>query len=246
MNENNSKSGLFLLGLMLAIGLVVSAMLISGTMRSIKASDSFITVKGYAEKAIRSDLGSWTCQITVRGNDLASAYTKLERDLAIAKKYILQKGIDPNRLGVKSVNTNKLFAVDNEGRRLGTVAQYELVQPIYASSNNVDLIKSLADDITVLIREGLEVVSYQPEYYVTKINDYKIEMLGEATKDAKNRARQMAENSGSKVGSLKSASQGVFQITPINSVDVSDYGSNDVSSIQKSIKAVVTVDFLIK
>jgi hypothetical protein len=36
---------------------------------------------------------------------------------------------------------------------------------------------------------------------------------------------------------------GVMQITPVNSTEVSDYGINDTSSIEKAITAIVTASF---
>jgi hypothetical protein len=74
----------------------------------------------------------------------------------------------------------------------------------------------------------------------------KIQLLGEATKNARMRAEELASNSGSQVGELKYASQGVFQITPVNSTDVSDYGIYDTFTIDKSINAVVTIEYSIK
>jgi hypothetical protein len=43
-----------------------------------------------------------------------------------------------------------------------------------------------------------------------------------------------------------SARQGVFQITPAHSTEISDYGRNDTSSREKSIKAVVTVRYAVE
>jgi len=45
---------------------------------------------------------------------------------------------------------------------------------------------------------------------------------------------------------LKSADMGVFQVTAVNSVDVSDYGSYDTSAFEKQITAVVRRSFLYK
>lgn len=42
-----------------------------------------------------------------------------------------------------------------------------------------------------------------------------------------------------------SADMGVFQITPVNSTEVSDWGSNDTSSLEKKVFAVVHADFAI-
>lgn len=74
----------------------------------------------------------------------------------------------------------------------------------------------------------------------------KIQLLGEATKNARMRAEGLARNSGSEIGTLKYASQGLFQITPVNPTDVSDYGIYDTTTIEKSVKAVVTIEYSIK
>ena len=70
-----------------------------------------------------------------------------------------------------------------------------------------------------------------------------VKILAEAAKDAKQRAEQIAEATGSRIGQVRSARMGVLQITPAFSNEVSDYGINDVSSLQKDITGVVTVEF---
>jgi hypothetical protein len=126
------------------------------------------------------------------------------------------------------------------------VEGYNLVQPLSITSSNIEQIAEIANEITVLIQQGVEFDSFPPQYFYTKLDDMKIELLGEATKNAYMRAEQLAENSGSKVGSLKYASQGVFQITPVYSTQVSDYGTYDTSTIEKSVKAVVTIEYSIR
>jgi hypothetical protein len=63
---------------------------------------------------------------------------------------------------------------------------------------------------------------------------------------ARRRAEVLAENSRARIGMLRSARQGVFQITPANSTEVSDYGRNDTSAREKSIKAVVTIRYALE
>ena len=45
---------------------------------------------------------------------------------------------------------------------------------------------------------------------------------------------------------MRSSSLGVYQITPRNSTDVSDYGVNDTSSRLKDVTAVVSATFAVK
>ena len=66
------------------------------------------------------------------------------------------------------------------------------------------------------------------------------EMIAAATKDARNAAVQFAMDSGSKVGSIRNASQGVFQIT------APGQDSDDVRSVRKNVRVVTTVDYELK
>lgn len=244
MNENKQDTGgLFMLGLFLAIGLIVSAILLSGALKDIKSSGQTINVKGFAERTIKADLGIWSCNVTSRGLDMVTAYDKLKNDIQIAKEYLKKKGINDKDLSVSSVNTQKIFRLNNDGNYTNEIIGYELNQVVKVSSKDVNLIQELSNESTSLIQQGIEIFSNPPEFFYTKLDNLKIQMLGEAAKDAKVRAEQLAKNTDSEVSKLKSARQGVFQITPVNSVDVSDYGEYDLSTIDKSVKVVVTIEF---
>jgi len=247
MKENDSNTGgLFMLGFFLAVGLIVSAMFLSGAFKTVKSNDQTIEIKGYAEKNIVSDLGVWHCNIRTRSADMVTAYNKLKSDIQMTKNYILSKGVKIDDITISSVNSQKIFKVNDDGNYTNLIIGYELDQTIKVSTKDIKLIQLLANEATSLIENGIEIFSEPPQFFFTKLNDLKVKMLGEATKDAKVRAEQLAKNSGSEVGKLKSAKQGVFQITPVNSVDVSDYGEYDLSTIEKSVKAVVTVEFFIE
>ena len=242
---SDNKQGLFLLGLTLAVGLIIAMFILSSALTKVKSKDEFITVKGYVEKNIKSDLGVWTGTVTARSSDLINGYSKLQSDVLKLTVYLEKKGVDKNKISIGPINTQKKFKWAN-GSYSDEVTAYTLDQSITIESKDVNMVYQISNEATSLIQEGIEIASKQPKFFFTKINDLKIEMLGESTKDAKTRAVNIAKNSGSTVGNLKSAYQGVFQITPVNSTEVSDYGEYDLSSIDKTIKAVVTIDFFVK
>ena len=94
-----------------------------------------------------------------------------------------------------------------------------------------------------LINEGINLVSEPPQYLYTKLGQLRVEMVAEATKDAKARTEAIANSTDNKVGAIRGAKTGVFQITSRHSTDVSDYGIYDTSSLEKDITAVVSVQF---
>jgi hypothetical protein len=85
-----------------------------------------------------------------------------------------------------------------------------------------------------------------PEFIYTKAGEAKVEMLAEATRDARTRAEQSATQGGRGIGGLQAADMGVIQITPIYCGQTSWEGMNDTSSLDKTITAVVTATFALK
>ena len=71
-------------------------------------------------------------------------------------------------------------------------------------------------------------------------------MVGEASKNAKLRAESMVAGTNGKIGVMNSARMGVFQIVPVDSTEVNDYGINDTSSIEKKVVATVTATFTVR
>ncbi len=245
-SSKDNRIGFLWLGVSLAAGLIVASFILSGALIKVKNAAQFVTVKGYAEKSITSDLGVWNGSVSVHGLELSSSYTKLQTDVEKLIKFLESKGIGKDKISVGSITTMKMYRYNTQGLSTGEIGGYVLEQKVSVTLNDVKLTQDIANQSTTLIQNGIEIVSQPPQYYYTKLNDLKMVMLGEATKDAKARAEMIAKNSGSQVGTLKSAQQGVFQITSTNSTDVSDYGEYDLSSIVKTIKAVVTVDFFVK
>jgi len=233
------------LGITLALGLIISTLIISNTVTRVKLANQTITVKGYAERRIKSDLIVWKGLFTVRGAKLTEAYALLNRDLSLVKEYLVSKGVLENDIIVSSIKTRTFYGRDEQGRPTDQIAGYELEQQVEIRSNEVEKISGIAREATELINKGVRFQSLEPQYFYTKLSDLKIEILAEATKDARQRAEQLAINSGCKVGSLRSASMGVLQITKAYSTEVSDYGIYDTSSLEKDVKAVVTFSFSI-
>ena len=57
---------------------------------------------------------------------------------------------------------------------------------------------------------------------------------------------EQAMEIGGKLGAVRSASLGVYQVVPRNSTEISDYGVNDTTSRDKDVYAVVSVTFRVR
>jgi hypothetical protein len=234
------------LGVALALGLVLAAWIVASSLERIKLAGDKITVKGYAEEKVVSDAGTWRAIVSVRAPDLPAAYRKLEEDSVRVVKYLESvAGTDTKNLQQGTVNTQTIFEFGPGGVQTGRVLGYELSRQFEFSSQNVAQIGSIATGAARLISEGVAINAMPPQYFFTDLNAVKVRLIGAATRDSLLRAQQFAANSGVTVGPLRSASQGVFQITSPNSTETADYGSYDTSTVEKLVKAVVTVEYAV-
>ena len=242
--KNNSEGlGAIFIGIIVfSVAFIISAILVSNSISSLR-SDRTITVKGYAEMNITSDFATWTGNITTHAVTLADGYVKMQKYKARVERYLLANGFSKD-----SIEFQTLGSSENYEYFQGAVSRrtYRFHQNFTISSYDVNKIKNVSNQITELIGEGIEINSWAPQYTYTKLNDLKGAMLRAATQDAKTRAEEIAKSGGNKIGSILSASQGIFQITAPNSNEISDYGINDMTSIEKTIKSVVTVRYSIK
>lgn len=246
MDSSNQKSfALILAVIIFTAGMVVSTYKVADSLIEVKGSNS-ITVTGSAKQQIKSDLVVWQGTFSRQAKTTAEAYAQLNDDKAKVLKYLDSKGVDAKLRTVSAVYTMPLYETNFNGMTTNNILSYRLSQTIEIRSTAVEEITQLSRDITELIQQGVEFQSNPPQYYYTKIADLKVSMLAEATKDAKLRAEQISTNTGSAIGKLKSAKMGVFQITPLYSTEISDYGINDTSSLDKEITAVVTCSFEMK
>ena len=242
--ENNNH--LFNAGLALAIGLVVSSLVLGWSYTHGKKGDEAVTVTGSARKRIKSNLVVWSAGISSQAPQLSEAYRQLTENVPRIKQYLISKGIAENQMTVSAISSTTLHERDADGRESSEITGYSLRQQVEVRSNDVERVAQIAREATELIDQGILLESSPPQYSYTQLGDLKIEMLGEAAKDAKTRAEQIAASTGNKIGTLRSAKMGVMQITAADSTDVSDSGISDSSSIDKDMTAVVNISFAVE
>jgi hypothetical protein len=243
MDSKGTRDGLFFMGLFLAAAIVFAAWTTSDTILQVKAQENTIKVKGVAEKIVRADKGVWYATVRTRGDDLKSTYAALTRDMDKVLDFLKQTGVPESWTGTSPVRTMSLKVYDRQGRPTGKIAGYEMEQEVRVGSNKVEAIQGIAKKSSRIISQGVDLMARQPEYFCSDLTSVKNELIGAATLNARERAEQFASGSGLKVGRLNSARQGVFQITPPDSVDVAGYGMYDTSTINKKVRSVVTVEF---
>ncbi len=228
--------------LALSIALVVSSFIGAGAIRNLRRPNDALSVTGSAKRPIRSDYIIWRVSISSQQPTPQAAYQELKTRTERVQRYLQEKQVPNDVVKLSSIDTSTIPEVVNN-RETGKTLAYRLNQRFEIRSNDVDRIEKLSQQSTELINEGIPLVSEAPEYLYTQLAKLRVEMVAEATKDAKQRAEAIARSTGNRVGSVQSAQTGVFQITSRNSTEVSNSGIYDTSSVEKDITAVVSVKF---
>lgn len=231
---------------MLATGFIIGALIISGTWKYVSRSNALITVTGSVSKDIKSDYAIWRGSFSSEASTLQDAYLKLKENNEKVSSYLVSKGFQKDKLVMSSISTTTLYINNAQGYPTNQISGYRLSQDVSTESNDVDKIDKLSRESTELINEGIEINSLPPEFLYTKLSDLKVELIGLASKDAKERAEQIAKSTDNSIGEVRSSKMGVIQINAKNSTEVSDYGVNNTSSIDKTITVVVNMSFSIK
>ena len=238
--EQLEKFQITILAVIIAIGAIASAKIVTSGL----AHDG-ISVTGSSYEIVKSDSGKLVFDISTQAKTKASAYQLMKQQLPVVKKYLEEKGI--KKVTVKNYHGYYTYKYNRStGNYTNEVDCYKLSQPIEASSDDVNLIKEVSLDIQNLIDKGIDISDTRANYFYSGLSDLKVRLLKSATLDARNRASAMLKANKNSVGKIQAVKMGVFQITDINSTDVSDMGINDTSTIDKKVTAVANVVFKIK
>ncbi|MDD2229914.1 MAG: SIMPL domain-containing protein [Candidatus Cloacimonetes bacterium] len=207
-----------------------------------RQSETSMRVVGYASKLFESDLVKWN--LTVQRNSspdaLKEGYTRMSGDVNAFKEYLIQKGIPEKDINIQPITSFP------QNDNYGNLTSYNLNQSVFILSSDLKKIEELALNPEFFANRGLLLQNSNLAYLYTKLPELKQQLLSEATSDAVARAKEISLSAKTKLGKMREARAGVFQITEPYSTDVSDYGYYNTSTRNKSISVTLTAVFKLK
>jgi hypothetical protein len=216
MQRENSRSAL-VLGVFILLGLAALGYLLGDAAVRVKAFERSVTVKGLSEKEYPADVVIWPIQFTLAGNELPALYATLAEDAARIRAFLQQAGIEATGITVSApVVTDK--SAQSYGGAQQPEFRYSAVQTVTVYSGNVERVRDVMSRLVDLGKQGIALTGgnyqNQTEYLFTRLNDVKPAMIQEATTKAREVALKFAQDSNSRLGKIKRASQGQFTISP--------------------------------
>lgn len=229
----------------LALGLAASAYLLGQAFTRSRTADRYVSVKGVAEREVKADLAFWPVRFVATGSDLKAVQQRIKADEAKVLAFLERRGIPPHFVEIQQFGVTDLKA---QSYRSGPVDERFIVsETLLVRLADVDRVAAASQTVGELVSEGIVLggeggPSPAPTYVFTGLNAVKPSMIVEATKAARTAAEQFAADAGSRLGSIRRASQGVFQILARDEAE----GIFEPSQIHKKVRVVSTVDYFLE
>lgn len=233
LTTNHAKAWLAGAGL-IAIGLAAGGWLMGDGLVRMKQADRAVTVRGLAERDVTADLATWTISYSAKAGDLQTAQADLDADTRAIRALFTELGFKGDDLQPTGANVSQY----NENG----VPTYIVKQRLSLRTTDIGKAQAAVKRQFDLVKQGVELEEGSGmSYTFTKLNSIKPDMVAQATKDARKSAEQFAKDSGTDVGSIKSATQGYFEVTARDGDASGGWGVSDTPF--KKVRVVTTVEY---
>lgn len=223
---------------LIAVGIVLLGVFIKGGFNSVASNQRVVTVRGLCEREVMANKVTWPIVSKEMGDDLPTIYQNVQSTNNAIVAFLKANGVEQSEIAV-----NAPQVIDMQADRYNNSPvpyRYNVTSVIVVTSEKVDKINSLIKKQTELLKEGIAIVAgdynYQTVYEYTALNSIKPAMIAEATKNAREAAKKFADDSDSRLGKIKTASQGQFSIE-----DRDQY-----TPYIKKVRVVSTIEYYLK
>jgi hypothetical protein len=202
--------GKFIPSLLIALSIVILGLCLKSGIDNFTFRDREVTVRGLAERQVMANEVTWPITFNIAGDDLTTIYDNVSRTDSIIVRFLTSSGITRDEISVAPPSTYNAAA--NQYGSSTFKYKYSLESTVTVTTKKVDKVRELLGRQAELLKEGVAFSNSYINYRYTDLNAIKPAMIEEATKNARLAADKFAADSHSKVGKIKTASQGQFSI----------------------------------
>jgi hypothetical protein len=224
--------------LVIAVGLALGGWFVGRGLLLARASSRYVTVKGFAEREVPANLALWPIVISETSSDLLTLQQRVEASQAKILAFLDESGFPAGERTVGAPRITDREAqgfVPPAGQRM---ERYVAEATVTVRTADIDKAREAMARSGELVKKGVALIrsyEYDTQYLYTALDEIKPQMIADATRDARRAAEQFAEDSGSQVGTIRSAQQGFFSIED----------RDRFSPEQKTVRVVTTIEYLL-
>lgn len=225
----------------LIVGACAIALYAGKVAYDIKLAQDTIEVTGSAREPVIADEGRWVINLETRTgiNDQQVGFNRLDSAVSKISDYLTKEGF--SEYETPAGNSYPAYTYPQYGEPIQT--GYIVSRSIVVRSSDVEKLSTLANNVDPFVGQGYTVSTGMLELTYSKLAEMRVQLLSKAIKDAEDRAKAIAQDSGRGVGTLRNATSGVVQVLSEGAVEVSDYGTYDTQSLHKEVMVTVRATF---
>jgi len=235
--------------LIIGLSVVIGTLITAQTINYVKTFDtSLLNVTGTAQRTVTSDQVEWDGSFSVTATlaDIKSGYQQMAQGQSQVTSFLTRHGVAASSVTFSPVSMSLNYAdCQATPKACGPYGPdvYQLSENVTVRSPHVRQITTLAQNSAQLVHAGVLFSTQNLNYYYTGLQELRPKLLAAAARDAQNRARQITSSVGARVGQLVSLTEEPFEVTTVNSTQVSNGGLYDTSTITKQVTAIVQATF---
>lgn len=220
-------------------GAIIAAALVLGlcmvwTVKTLKSYDNTVRVRGLCEKEVPADRVVWRINYSEKSNALADLRSTIRRNNDIIVDLLKQAGFSDDEIKVGTANYDDRYTYANNTSQI--TFRYQANQVVTVFTKNLDLVRKVQQSLeTDLVNQNILANSWA-DYQYLGLNDIKPTMIAESLENARTAADEFAKNSHSRIGKMRTASQGYFEVEDL------DENTPQV----KKVRVVTTVEYYLK
>ena len=245
------KKSVIILGLFIAIGLIILGVCIKSGLNSFSDKERIVTVKGLAEKLVKANSANININLQMSGDYPNELVKDLDNYVLATKKILKSKNYKEITISELNLFDSKsYYTYEWNGNQSIKVKKdrYNLSKNITINIEDIENSEAIKENLMLTLIENNINVDVFLNYNFPELNDFKSELIAESTKNARTSGEQFANDSKSKLGKIKTASQGQISIVGKYYYNDEDGGSTNVPEkpYYQKVRVVSTIVFFLE
>lgn len=236
-----------ILGLLVGAGAAAGGYFVGQGFYQGRRAERYVTVKGLVERDVKADLAVWTLNFSTTGADIGAVSAVSEHARDLVRAFIGKQGFTDKEVAPLPTRVTDQFANPFGPPNIDPSRRYVITAGFEIRTGRVDLVRQAGQMTGELISQGVVLGGRDfqgganPAYLFTRLNEIRPAMLAQATKSARAVAEQFAADSHSRLGAIRRASQGVFQVMSRDAEEPNPM--DERAAIDKKVRLVSTIDY---
>lgn len=223
-----------IMGTSIILAAFVLGLMLVCAVKTLKSYDDTVKVRGLCEKEVPADRVVYRISYSEKSNSLADLRNTISQNNNIIVEKLRAAGFKDDEVKVGNANYEDRYSYANDVSQI--TFRYQANQTVTVFSKNLDLVRKLQQTLeTELVNQNILASSWA-DYQFQGLNEIKPAMIAESLENARAAADEFAKNSHSRIGKMRTASQGYFEVEDL------DENTPQV----KKVRVVTTVEYYLK